>query len=125
MKILVLTVFCGIFFQLLVAAPTTDSVPQTEIKEDSTATPQSSSTKIRSTTNNEDTDKRENQRPAPKTVCFEQRDSEGTPYMHCETEDISDSGSSGTSLYPSYSPPASSYGGGSSSGYSAPPKVRN
>jgi hypothetical protein len=124
MKILVLTLFCGIFFQLLVAAPTKDSAPQTEIKEDSTATTQTSLTKTRSENNDDEKEKRENQGPAPKTICFEQRDSEGTPYMHCETEEISDSGSSGTSLYPSYSPPASSYGG-SSSGYGAPSKVRN
>lgn len=123
MKILIISIFCGILFPLLLAAPPTNSVPQAENVEDST---EIIKTETNKTTTQESGRRESNQPkgPAPKTICIEQRDHEGRAYMHCENEEVLDSGSAGTSSYPSYSsPPASSYGSSSSSGYGAPARV--
>lgn len=55
--------------------------------------------------------------PAPKTICVENKDLQGTSYLQCR--EATDSDSAGSFNVPSYSPAPSSYGPSPSS-YNAP-----
>lgn len=102
--------------QILAAPP---SEPRSEVEDvliDSKASTGAKSTIVEANENIEESN-RTKKSPAPKTICVENKDLQGTSYLQCH--EATDSDTAGSYNVPSYSPaPSASYG--SSPSYSAP-----
>lgn len=100
----------------ILAAP--NSEPRSEVEDvliDSTATTGAKSTIAEATENIEDSN-RTKKSPAPKTICVENKDLQGTSYLQCR--EATDSETAGSYNVPSYSAAPASYG--SQPSYNAP-----